>query len=1184
LQAHFSEGTRCARFLIPGFLLVVGAALGAALPAVSLGAGQDDGHGHYHRLPVVGRDWTAVGDQPDGPVRLQREQFRQGEYFRRWQAIHRMFGPQHVSRKGQEILAKRGLGKALLEEGASGPRAFTGVDTLKVLLIRIGFETNRDSNLTTIDPGGDFVLVPPEDPEALHIDPPPHNKSFYESHLQGLSEYYDYQSGGRLHIQGEVLPPGEDDSYKLSDVADYGPGTDGFWTIESLERLVRDMIVKADEETAADGSANLSDYDDNDPFTYIIFVHAGSDWQSDINGNSPNDIPTFFVTLGEVQDLPASGGALSECSIIPETTNQDGYPGSIAAAFYHEFGHALGLVDVYNTTTGLPQVGIWDLMDSGTNLPVVIGQEEVDGELTFITAVGVLPPSLGVWNKWFLGWVEMEEVDGRQEDYLLPAVQVPRDQYPMWDARSGDFDLGYPQAIKAGPSSREYFLLENRYVPFPDSTSTYTPYSGFAFERDEATGVILYLAGERAGSWSNTGLYDFFLPAGGLLAWHVNNDRIAANLETNTINAFGDGLRLLEADGIQDIGVLDSYVLGWYGSWRDPFGEENGFQNIYTDAFPSSRMHDRSWSGLAVTDIRQENHRSASVMQFAASIEPYAPGFPWEVAAVDSALAASAGGVRSPRALDTASLTPVAAGDAEFLILADRPGPVWAGARYPGALFALNRDGSPRYGGVEGRPEGAFQALDGPLAGSPVLVDGHSGAETAVAWTTRGGTLGLSTFPAAGDPGGWSSTLSDSLVSGPLPLGQAGDLRVAVLAAPDSLYLVDGTGQLTKSLSLAETVGLPGATWLAEPRLLGYPQPTSLVVFLDAGFTVIDLVDGNPVVHAVTSFPRPISGGLHSALDSGAEGARLCLFDDDGSLGVWSISADGYISQQEPLDLDQPLVCEPAVADLDGDGRNDLVLLTATHIHAYQRSGINVRGFPVRFYDLFPLDPDTRITGPAVVADATGDGVNEILFNTDGGHLVGLTALGRLLEGTPFLWGDAAAAGLAVGGPDAATGQRILYLVSEGGYAGEPMGRQFYNGRVGGYSLTAPGAGTRTTSGWFGTAGGALRAGAEGEPQDLGQVAPAAAEQDLAYLFPNPLRDRYVTLRFHAGQAGQALFELYNLQGERVSSETFPVAGGVVVEQQIDCSGTSSGIYLGRLVYPGASGNIMKTMTLAVER
>ena len=75
--------------------------------------------------------------------------------------------------------------------------------------MRIAFETNRDARLTTIPADGDFMLTPDAVPDPLPIDPPPHDKAYFESHLRGLSEYYRFQSGGRLHIEGQVLPAGD---------------------------------------------------------------------------------------------------------------------------------------------------------------------------------------------------------------------------------------------------------------------------------------------------------------------------------------------------------------------------------------------------------------------------------------------------------------------------------------------------------------------------------------------------------------------------------------------------------------------------------------------------------------------------------------------------------------------------------------------------------------------------------------------------------------------------------------------------------------------------------------------------------------------------------------------------------------------------------------------------------------
>ena len=46
----------------------------------------------------------------------------------------------------------------------------------------------------------------------------------------------------------------------------------------------------------------------------------------------------------------------------------------------------------------------------------------------------------------------------------------------------------------------------------------------------------------------------------------------------------GEGVDLEEADGIQDIGVVNAYVIGWYGSVRDPFGGREGDQGYLLSA------------------------------------------------------------------------------------------------------------------------------------------------------------------------------------------------------------------------------------------------------------------------------------------------------------------------------------------------------------------------------------------------------------------------------------------------------------------------------------------------------------------------------------------------------------------------------------------------------------------------
>ena len=216
-----------------------------------------------------------------------------------------------------------------------------------------------------------------------------------------------------------------------------------------------------------------------------------------------------------------------------------------------------------------------------------------------------------------------------------------------------------------------------------------------------------------------------------------------------------------------------------------------------------------------------------------------------------------------------------------------------------------------------------------------------------------------------------------------------------------------------------------------------------------------------------------------------------------------------------------------------------------------------------------------------MVADATGDGVNEIYFNTDGGHLIGLDATGRLLSQTPLRWADRRTAGLAVGGPDDG---RVLWLVSPGGYTGPPLDRQYVNGRVMGFGLANAAVEGSRTSEWRGPVGGAHRRGPEGLTKNLGPAAPVAAEAERVILYPNPMVGDGVTVRFFSVGSRSARLSIYNIEGEEVARADIPVTADSVNEFLLPLPGIASGLYLARLEYDAGSGVEIRTLTLAVEK
>jgi len=1139
------------------------------------------------RLAARKLSWAEFAALPGGQAKVDRELVRQRVHDERWQAVHDLLGPRLVSAKSRRWLAAKGLGEArLADPGAVLAKA--GPDTLRILLVRISFATNRAPELVTMAPDGDFFFEPRDPDAVLQIDPEPHDKAFFAAHLQGLAEYYRFQSGGRLVVESRVLPDGDRASYQLGDVADYGPGAGGFWTLAGLESMVRDMITAADAGTQADGSVDLGDYDDDNPLTYIIFAHAGSDWQSDIAQDTPNDIPTFFVTLGEPQAL--TNGSLTECSVIPETTTQDGYKGSIAAALYHEFGHALGLPDVYDATTGLTSVGVWDLMDSGTNLAANLGYEDPEtGELVGESVTGILPPSLSAWCKWFLGWVVTDQVGGGEGRLVkLPAVGVPRETYAIHNEVPGNaFDPEEPQVLVGGASAREFFLVENRWVPLAVEETPFDPYDpqtdwgGLYFKSDPATGVVLYLAGDRRGiAGINTGYYDYFLPEGGVLVWHVDLDRIESGLIDNTINEYGDGLKLVEADGIQDIGVLDAYVLGWYGSDRDPFSpwNEAGYPELFPEGAgrPTSRTNDRAWTGLRLWEIADDGEAHGAVMSLRAAVEPLRTGWPVSLPAAGDESAPAA------RALDPASLTALSGGDGRALLFATDAPP---DGEAP-LLFAWTAAGDPAYAPGAGLPDGAVTTLPDRPAAAPAALR-FSGGEPALIVGTRDGLV------TAWEPGAtlelrWATSPADSLLAGPQPVPFAdGSWLLLVIDRDGRGHLLDEAGgEVGDPLQL---LGIAPTAPVAPLRVVALASGPAVLICSGEGWRLQPITTGGfgpqaalwtgrlAAPAAVAVVPREDE---FQGLATGSY--QLLVFGADGLQGSWNLTRDGAWAVTAWPDPAAAVVGEPAVADLDGDGHHDVIVATREKLFAWQDDGTPLTGFPAPLAGLFPLPDTTRVAGPLVVADLAGGPGNELAFATDRGHLFLLDAQGAALPGTPFRFGGAGASGLAL--VTAGADRVSLAVADQGGLAGAPFDRRLTNGRLALYGDREIAADGPATAGWYGLGGGPARSGPVGAAQPVAGDLPADKGEDRVVLYPNPLTGTQLTVRFWSATERPAELVIYNLAGEPVQSLTIPTSAGRINEHTLDLD-VASGLYLARLTCEAAAGRVTSEVkTVAVAR
>jgi M6 family metalloprotease-like protein/uncharacterized repeat protein (TIGR02543 family) len=161
-----------------------------------------------------------------------------------------------------------------------------------------------------------------------------------------LSAYYQEVSLGRVTVQGDAYGwyklPYPESHYGMDcqsvDDADC-TGADQSWNIAQ------------DAATLAQNDINFNNYD------YYVFIHSG-------NGEESSGVKSdvWSVTyLGGVW-VRTNSRTLTKFNIVPELEAGGAVPNGV---WCHEFGHNLGLPDLYNVNTGKTILGPWELMDKG---------------------------------------------------------------------------------------------------------------------------------------------------------------------------------------------------------------------------------------------------------------------------------------------------------------------------------------------------------------------------------------------------------------------------------------------------------------------------------------------------------------------------------------------------------------------------------------------------------------------------------------------------------------------------------------------------------------------------------------------------------------------------------------------------------------------------------------------------
>lgn len=985
--------------------------------------------------------------------------------------------------------------------------------TLRIMGIRVSFQPDTVSTTTG---NGTFDISAND---STIIDPPPHDREYFLAQLTAASQYYRSVSNEKLILTGDVFPFQNKSSYVLPQKMEYyNPNT----TDEELNmrqaELFRDAIQAADNQD----QLPFSDFN-----IYIIF-HAGvgQDFASDFD-LTPNDIPSAFLSKNDLQQylgsnnpgypgIQTADGFVTEGIILPETQNQEDSEFALKGTFVLLLGNQLGMPSLFNTETGKSGIGAWGLMDAGAS-----------------NYFGLIPAQPTAWSKVFMGWEEAILLEPGTNQIAVSLAEKKSKIY------------------KIPINAQEYFLIENRSSNYDnDDVNFGSDQFGHPLEFDRTgrfTAQIDTTAGERLGVITSIDEYDFAIPGSGILVWHIDNRIIEEKYDSNQVNADPQnrGVDLEEADGSQDIGQTFGFLSPGSGSefgvLHDAFYQDNEIHLLAnkTDfvAFsPTSNPSSQSNSG-AQTYITLQNFSSIdSVMKFDYSNSVNYANFPARFSGqID---------VRFPPAIAELSTNHAA--------IFFAPG--------NNQIFAWNHNGDPLIpridsltvtnwdGNIERFQLALFDTLDENIRYPLVVSENQNGtSSTLYAAVDHKKLIAYSTNEIDLNSGFakriWELQIPvDQMLLWQENIVAAGGQTISLLSPDGSPFWQEDVNSRILS------IGLTGDNTNQKLAILTADR--------------IRLLNQEGVVLAEKQLE--IIQSIHSSIISGyldnTNAPSLIVNFDKTVIGLTS---DLNTIEGLDLELDNPALGTPVLADFDHDGFGEIIVSTHLEIYTFNHNGTLANGFPVKLNH--PLQMDESNYSPLVLlTDSKGyifakNGKNDIVVIDETGTMNSTLFYsgGGKIE-TPIL-------SMADLNDDGVI--EVIDANSDG----------FFNVRhVDIANWTSNGSWLQPR---FDAMGSANNIYVPEKP-----TIPNNELVQFAYNYPNPTEGNQTTFRFLVQNDAQITISIYDLAGEFITE--LETNGSAKVENEVTWSlnDVSSGVYMARFHANDGANQDFKIIKVAVVK
>lgn len=996
--------------------------------------------------------------------------------------------------------------------------------TLKVLGIRVQFPyEDPDDPMTT--GRGEFDMrdtLTYFEANGHNFDSAPHDRRYFETHLRALNLYWNTVSNSEITLQWTVFPQESDSVYTMpNNMSYYGREREGdSGVVFGLEQFVIDAATEA----AKDPALNFDDYD------AVVIFHAGSDRQSDIAQDTPNDLFTGFVRLGHFISFNSfqAGIAdqLGEAIIMPETLIQDNRITVLNAVMAHEFGHQLGLVDLYSTRSFLTQIGDFSLMDN--NVADVGVDVSIEGRRRIL--FGALPEFPDAWSRYHLGFIDAKTVQD-ENNVVVPAAEQLR-----------IVPQATEQAVRVPISETEYYLIENRRIDIDGQGDP-------GLRLDSMTNVVL----EPVDTFAVLGNreYDFLTPGSGLLIWHVDegvadldyvtDDDIPNNFQANTLQWDPQRrfVQLVEADGLINFGGFFSAGTGNAADYF--FFPNNAELSEFTN--PPASSNSGAPTGITISNIS----RPSNVMTIDVSREGPLTGYP-VFTGVDSSSSAAPVVVD----VDRTQFGWRFPGDGSPEVLTGYKNYIcgwdWDGQALGGHAII---DTTPRYDDSllirTLVPLAAGDPSDDGWAAPPLVADVGDGLAMVIAVANSGKTFLWQTTD--DDQDGlldpeFTRHIRAPLTASPMVLNRGGSTKELFLPVRGGRFVTIGLLSGDSALSDVQVGDIMGAAGLRKEQLAA--------TFRDAdSMWSIGWVNGPSAEMGSVGFLPPVVGDIDrdSSLDA-------VFLDRQGHLFV--IDADGQPVSGFPIDLRLTPTQPPVLGDLDMDGYLDVLVVADGYAYAYAHNGALLPDFPVLLGDRDK--PDSGATSPSVAAlndsrlSLVTAGARRVMIAYDGD--------GSKTERFPQPLGDVSHVPVAWG-VNTDVSRSGLFARCADGYL---------------YGFDAPTPATAIGPVWP-MARRDARATATVPVEDLLPVTvdDLFFAEERTFVYPSPASG-YAVVRYWLGDDADVRIRIFDIAGNLVTEADGPGKGGLYNEWTWDCSNAASGVYFAHVEANEINGGRKETV------